>query len=109
MGTALQGKTGTDTAKLTTAAAGNTQIIPGVAGKRIRVFAFLLSAAAANNVKFQSNTTDISLITYCPATGGIVVPTIDMAWFSTAVGEALNLNLSAATSVSVQVQYDMVE
>lgn len=104
----LYGKTGTSFVAVTLTASGQ-EIVAAVAGKRIRVFAYLLSNLLATNVKFQSAISDISLTHYFPATGGIVVPAIDMAWMVTAPGEALNINMSVNTSVGVQVTYDIVE
>jgi len=80
-----------------------------VAGKRYRVFGFILSNLLATNVKFQSAASDISLTMNFPATGGIVAANMELAWFKTALGEALNLNMSAATTVGVQVIYDQVD
>jgi hypothetical protein len=98
---------GTTRGFVTLAASG--QVVAAVAGKRIRVFALVTSALLACNVKFQSNTTDITAAFPLAANGGFVMPAIGQAWFVTATGEALNLVMSLATSVAVQVIYDVVE
>jgi len=84
-------------------------VIAAVTGKRIRVFAVLVSALAAATVKFQSAAADISATFPLAANGGFVMPTIGRPWFVTNTSEALNLVMSLATTVGVQVIYDVVE
>lgn len=104
---ASNGMIGTENAFVQLAASG--EVLPAVAGYRYRVYGFIISSLLATNVKFQSAATDISLTMNLPATGGIVVGQINLSWFKTAIGEALNLNMSAATTVGVQVIYDLVD
>ena len=94
--------------------AGDNQIVAAISGKRIRLISYSLAnaAATANNVKFRSaanektslktlpaNTTP-SLITYA---GGVNAPAFDCN-----IGEALQINLSAATAVGVDVTYQVL-
>lgn len=98
------------TAFVALAASGQVVAAQG-AGNKIRVLAFIVSALATTNVKFQSAATDISLTMYLAATAGVVASGYSGAqgWFETAANEALNLNMSAATSVGVQVIYAVVK
>lgn len=107
MANALYGSKGTTPLGVTLGASG--QVVTGVPGKRIRVFAFITSNLLATNLKFQSNATDISGTLCFPDKGGIVVPNVDLAWMVTAPGEALNLSMTVNTTVGVQVIYDVVE
>ena len=83
-------------------------LVAAVANKRIRVYAAVMVAGSAVDVKFRSNTTDISATFPLAANGGCVLPEAKAGWFQTAVGEALNLNMSAATTVGVQLIYELV-
>lgn len=85
-------------------ATGNTSLVAaqGV-GVRIRVLGIIAVSTLANNVKFQSATTDISALFPLAANAGFVLPETAHGWFQTAANEALNVNLSAATATGVQV------
>lgn len=87
-------------------AIGNTVAVAAVAGAAIRVLGMaLVNGGTANNVKFQSNTTDISATFALGINGGLVLPFNEHGWMQTAVGEALNTNLTGATAVGVQLSY----
>jgi hypothetical protein len=105
--TQTYGFQGTDPLGITLTASG--QVIPGVAGKRIRVFAWFASTLLATSIKFQSNATDISGTFACADKGGHVIPHVNLAWMVTSPGESLNLNMTVATTVGLQVIYDIVE
>lgn len=77
---------------------------PG-AGLKIIVFSIALIANAANNVKFQSSSTDKTGLFYLPANGGFVLPHNPHGWIECAENEALNINLSAAQAVGGVVVY----
>jgi hypothetical protein len=84
---------------------GATELVAASAGARYRVLSVAVVATVANNVKFQSASTDISATFPLGANGGVVLPYNEHGWFETNVGEALNVNMSAATSTGVQIQY----
>ncbi len=90
---------------VTASAAGNTAVVAAVADRKIRVISYILSAVTANNVKFQRATTDITPLHYMPATSTVVAPQNKHGYAETAVNEALNINLSAATAVGCLVCY----
>jgi hypothetical protein len=106
-GLSVEMGSGTSRGFATLAASG--AVVAGVAGKRIRLFAAVVSALIATNIKFQSNATDISGTFPLAATGGFVLPSVGQPWLITNAGEALNLNMSVATTVGIQVVYDVVE
>lgn len=84
---------------------GSNTIIAAVAGARIRVLSVVMVSTLANAVKFMSNATDISATFPLAANGGVVLPFNEHGWFETAIGEALNLNMTAATATGTQVHY----
>lgn len=90
---------------VTSASSGANQIVAAVAGMRYRVLSVVAVATAANSIKFQSASTDISATWPLGANGGFVLPFNEHGWFETNAGEALNVNFSAATSTGVQVHY----
>ena len=83
---------------------GNTQVVGAVSGKRIRVIAFAVIASATVNIKFQSGTSDITGSMRVVEGGGIA-HAYDGGLFQTAVGQALNINLSANATVGGYVVY----
>lgn len=87
---------------------GSTEVVAAVAGGKIRVFSVAAVAGGAVSLKFQSAATDISATMALAANGGFVLPFNEHGWFETAVGEALNVNLSAAVAVGVQIQYQVM-
>lgn len=89
-------------------ALGSTQILAGVTGRSIRVVSAAIVTTLANNVKFLSDSTDISATWPLGANGGIVLPYNDHGWVQTAEGEALNINLSVATATGVHIEYIVV-
>lgn len=90
------------------ASIGSNTIVAAVAGARYRVLACAVISTLANNVNFTSNASAISAVFPLAANGGLVLPFNEHGWFETAVGEALNINLSVATATAVQVQYIML-
>jgi hypothetical protein len=90
---------------LNTSTIGANQIIAAQTGMSIRVIDAAIVSTAANNVKFQSAANDISALFPLGANGGLVLPFNEHGWFQTNVGEALNINLSAATATGVSINY----
>jgi len=84
---------------------GSNTLVAAIPGARIRVLALVVMSTLANNVQFTSNATNISPSFPLAANGGMVIPFNEHGWMETAIGEALNVNLSVATSTAVQVQY----
>jgi len=83
---------------------GDTQIVPAVSGKRIRVIAYAVIANATVSIKFRSGTTDITGSMRVVEGGGIA-HAYDGGLFQTAEGQALNINLSANATVGGYVVY----
>jgi len=62
----------------------------------------------ANSVNLESGTTDITAIFPLAANGGFSLPYCEHGWCETAVGAALNVTLSVATSTAIQVIYMVI-
>lgn len=92
----------------TPAALGANLLVAAEAGRRIRVLGIIAVTTAANSIKFQSDTTDISGLFPLAANGGFTLPFNEHGWFETLAGQALNINMSVATSTGVQVVYMVV-
>lgn len=84
---------------------GATELVAASAGAVYRVLSVAIVSTTANGVKFQSASTDISATWPLGANGGIVLPFNEHGWFETNAGEALNINMSAASATGVQIQY----
>lgn len=87
---------------------GSNAVVSAVNGKSIRVTGVALVTTLANSVKFLSAATDISATFPLGANGGIVLPFNEHGWFQTNSGEALNLNLSVATSTGLSITYVVI-
>ena len=89
---------------------GANAVVAAVSGKAIKVLGYVLTASAAVNAKWQSASTDLTGLSYFLSTAPdkLVAPVIRQGsghWFKTAVGEALNLNLSGAVAVGGHLVY----
>lgn len=97
-------------APINATASGVNAIVGPFAGKKIRVLAWNVIAAAAVNVKWQTSTgpADLTGLYEFSANGGIVVPFCPVGLFETGVGDTLDLNLSIATNVGGSLVYIQV-
>jgi hypothetical protein len=91
-------------ASISATTSGDTQIVPAVSGKRIRVIAYAVISNLTVSIKFRSGTTDITGSMRVVEGGGIA-HAYDGGLFETAVGQALNINLSANATVGGYVVY----
>lgn len=83
---------------------GNTQIVAAQgANVRIRVLGLVVVGTLAVTIKLQSATTDITAGFPIATTGGFLFPYNPHGWFQTTANEALNLNLSLATAVGMNI------
>lgn len=96
-------------APIAVSSSGDQTIVAAVTGKRLLVLAYNYMANGTVNVKWRSNTTDLTGLGYLIANTGKVAPFSQVGWFKTAVGEALNLNLSASVAVGGEVVYAEVD
>lgn len=93
---------------LNATASGNTQLVAAVAGRRIRVVGILVTNEGAATIAFklQSASTDITATHDLAADGGgFTLNALPAFYCQTAVGEALNANLSGVGTVGVDVRY----
>jgi hypothetical protein len=92
-------------AKIQASSSGDNAVVALVSGKKIRVLRWGLTSNGAVNVKWRSNTTDVTgprYLTQFASAGGSYCP---VGIFETAAGEALNINLSAAVAVGGELVY----
>ena len=83
---------------------GDTQVVAAVSNRRIVVVAFGVVASATVNIRFRSGSTDITGSMRVVEGGGIA-HAYDGGLFQTAVGQALNINLSTNATVGGYVVY----
>jgi hypothetical protein len=97
-------------ANIEAASNGNNTIVAAVGGKRIRVLCMDMMASAAVNGKFTDGAggADLTGLAYMNIGGGLVRPYTPHGWFQTSAGNALVLNLSAATAVGGCITYLLV-
>jgi hypothetical protein len=89
----------------TSSSSGDNSAIAAAAGARFRVLAVSVNAVAANLITFKSATTAISGVMPLAAGVQMVLPYTEHGWFETAIGEALQINQSAASAVGAQILY----
>lgn len=96
-------------AKISTTAAGQSELVAAVSGSRIRVMGFMLNAASAATAKFQSANTDKTGAMSFAANSTIAAPLWDGdGHFETEQSEALNLNTSVGIQFSGYLVYRLV-
>jgi hypothetical protein len=87
-------------------ASGNTQVVAAVTSKKIRVLRFALSNDTAVNAYFKSATAgQISSTKRLGANSAHAAAFSPVGHFETTAGEALQINLSGASNVGVDVVY----
>jgi hypothetical protein len=92
-------------AAISAASSGANSLVAAVTGKKLRVLAFNLSFSGSVNAKFTSAANDITGLFYGAAAAQAVGPFSEAGLFETAAGEALGVNLSAATAVGGYLVY----
>lgn len=93
---------------ITASSLGNNTLVVAQTGKKIRVLGFVAVSTLANSIKLQSASTDITGLFPLGANGCFTLPYCDHGWCETAEGEALNINMSVATSTGVQLVYMVI-
>lgn len=92
-------------ASVDVASSGDNTIVSSVASKRIVVLNYVLVASAANTVQWKSATAGAITGGMQLAANGGVSAESQFGMFATTAGEALVLNLSAASSVDGHITY----
>ena len=90
------------------ASATDNALVAAVTNGAIRVLSMALVSTASNTVTMKSASTAIGPAWDFAANGGMVLPFNEHGWFQTNVGEALNVALSAASKVAIQIQYIVI-
>ena len=84
-------------------ASGNTAILAGSGGEFIKLWGFMAFANVPTNIELRSGTTTVKLARVNLSAGAppfILPKVLDEPWFMCADGEALNINLEDAGSVT---------
>lgn len=93
---------------------GPISLVAAIPGHRIRVISFMITAQANTDVKFQSNSTDLTGWLYIGSHGSstspssVQTPAGLLYQFQTEAGETLNINQSGTTNVGGFVVYHVV-
>lgn len=95
-------------ASISSSASGPTALVAADATRKIRVLSYMLVAAGANAVKFQSATTDLCGAMSFAANGGASAPFSPAGHFETAANQALNINLGSALGVQGHLTYVLI-
>lgn len=97
-------------AEIDATSSGANTIVAGVTGKSIRVMSYVLSAAGAVVVKWQSKPSGSAVELSGPGlslaqNGGFTAPHNPDGWIKTVAGSALQLDLSGAVDVGGHLTY----
>lgn len=93
-------------ANVTASSSGNTSVVAGVSSQNIRVMRILMTVASPTNIEFLDGASTVILGPYVfQANGSMVLDDDGEPWFIGSDGNALNINLSAASTVQVTVWY----
>lgn len=84
---------------------GATLVIPAAPGMSIRIISLVIVSSLANSVSFSSDANPITATFPLAANGGVVMSFNEHGWAQTDEGEALNINMSAASATGVQLNY----
>ena len=92
---------------ISTSSSGNSTVIAAVAGYKIVVLSYVVTALTAVRVRFDSATGGTALTgQLCLAANGVVNGAFNpRGHFETIVGEALCVNLSSAVSTTGHITY----
>lgn len=94
---------------LNASSSGDNEIIPAQgSGIKIRVFGYSVVCGSAVTIKFRSGSTDISAGFPFAANTGISVPFDPNGPIQTSSNEALNINLSGAVTVGINITWCQV-
>ena len=101
------GANGLQYLSISTAASGQTALVAAQgSGLKIKVVSYVVVAAGAVTVQFQSASTGLTGVMSLAANGGLVVMSQNgTPVFETAANAALNLNLGGAVQVSGHLAY----
>ena len=88
-----------------TATSGTTEIVGLVAGEAIQVLSLVITTDASVNIKFQSDSTDLTGLFYLSSRGGFAYAHEPFGMLQTAVGEKLNLNQSGSANIGGSIVY----
>jgi len=99
------------TIKVQASVAGDSIVIPGMANKKIRVLAYLITSSNQNMVKWKSGSTEISGELHIPSGGNIVIhmgdlwPSGGLPALECGIGENLVINIQQSQSIGGHITY----
>lgn len=89
---------------------GRTEAVAAVTGKKIRVLSFMGNSDSLQSMFWESATTRISSDILAASLLQALWPYLEVGWFETAKGEALNLNKPGGSGfIDVEVRYVEVD
>lgn len=88
-------------------ASGQSALIAAVAQppQFFNIYKLFLVVATATNIKFQDGNTDLCAAMSLAANGAITLDLDGTPWFTTSIGNAFNINSSAAVQISGTLYY----
>lgn len=93
-------------AAINTSSSGDNTVVAAVAGKKIRVLAYLVGVSATQQLTWKSGAgTSLAGQLSFAQYGGVSAPLNQIGWFETAVGEPLVLNLGQAALTGGHLTY----
>ena len=93
-------------APINASSSGDNTLVSGTGGQTVRAYKLFLVVAGDVNIKFKSGAgTDLCPAMAMSAGGSMTLDFDGEPWFTTAVGDGLVLNLSAAVQVSGRLYY----
>ena len=95
-------------AKIDVSTSGASPIVAAVAGVKIRAISFFAVAGGAVEVKWQSDSTDLTGFMAVAVNGGISAES-DPGLFETAEGEILNINIGSNIQVGGGLVYILIK
>ena len=91
---------------ISSGSSGASEVVAGVSGRKIRVLAYTIVVAGIVDVKFQSDTTDLTgAMPFGAKAEGVSANWAPGGHFETAAGEALNISLSLTVNVRGHISY----
>jgi hypothetical protein len=84
---------------------GDTTLVSGVAGQRVRIHRLFFVANAATTIRFRDATADLTGPMLLAQSGAVVLDLTGDPWFTTTTGHAFGLNQSAGAHVGGRLYY----
>lgn len=90
---------------INSASSGLNTLVAGAGGKTVRLYRLVLFVGGATNLTFEDSSTPLSGPIPMNAGGSIILDYSGDPWYTTAAGDALNINSSSAVQLSGTAYY----